>query len=214
MRRLLTLVLALTLAVPTGGSSAGQERRAECFGRRADVVGSGRAERIIGTPRADVIHAGGGRDEIFGLGGNDVICGGKGRDDLYGGEGHDRLAGGRGGDFLAGVEGNDRLVGGRGGDLAQYLGHDRAVRVNLQKGKAKGWGNDRLRGVEHLGGTDYADVFVGDARRNLLFGHGGDDRLYGADGRDFLFPGPGDDVLGGGDGFDAADYTLSESAVV
>ncbi|MDQ4095072.1 MAG: hypothetical protein M3174_02550, partial [Actinomycetota bacterium] len=39
----------------------------ECMGRRANLVGTPRGERILGTPGDDVIVARGGGDEIYGF---------------------------------------------------------------------------------------------------------------------------------------------------
>ena len=214
----LKLLVVGALAVgPVGAepfASAG-ERAPGCFGKRATIVGNPRSNRIVGTGRADVIVGGRGNDIVFGRGGNDLICGGPGHDELYGGPGKDGLRGGPGDDFFGGAGGNDLILGGRGRrDFAQYLGGPRRVRVDLGRGVARGWGKDRLRGIEYAGGTRFGDVLRGKRGRNFLFGQGGDDRLFGRGGNDFLFAGGGDDVLVGGDGFDAADYTLSGRGVV
>lgn len=55
-------------------------RTIRCLGRRATIVGTGRADVLRGTPRPDVIAALGGNDRVFGLGRGDVICGGPGND--------------------------------------------------------------------------------------------------------------------------------------
>ncbi|MEM9218980.1 MAG: type I secretion C-terminal target domain-containing protein, partial [Cyanobacteria bacterium P01_F01_bin.150] len=94
-------------------------------------TGNDQGERIIGTPRNDVLKGGQGndriiagfgkewfgRDRLFGGGGNDVLKAGAGRDFLDGGAGRDRLFGGKNKDELTGGRGNDRLVGGSGSDI-------------------------------------------------------------------------------------------------
>jgi uncharacterized delta-60 repeat protein len=83
----------MVIARYLGGSSG-----ARCDGRRANVVGTRRPERLEGTEHRDVIQALGGDDRVFGFGGNDLICGGPGNDHLFGGPGQDRLSGGPGKD--------------------------------------------------------------------------------------------------------------------
>ena len=92
------------------------------------VLCLGRPVTIVGTPGADDLSGGLGRDVFLGLGGNDVFqgsvnadraCGGEGGDHLIGGPGDDRLAGGDGGDVLWGESGDDRLIGGMGVDVCR-----------------------------------------------------------------------------------------------
>jgi len=211
----LALVVALvTTSLGVAPSPAGAGRVPRCFGEPATIVGNRHPNRIVGTPGRDVIVGGAGGDLIFGRGGADLICGGGGHDELYGNGGPDKLNGQSGNDFLAGAGGDDLIVGGAGaGDFAQYLGGPGPVTVDLRRGTAEGWGDDRLRGVEYVSGTRHNDELVGNSRRNFLFGQTGNDRLEGLDANDFLFGGPGNDTLVGGSGFDAADYTLSDSGV-
>jgi PKD repeat protein len=92
-----------------------------CRGRQPTVFGTSDddrgANRIRGTPGADVIAALDGDDVVAGLGGNDVICGQHGRDILRGGAGADFVTGGKGPDRVAGGPGDDRLRGGAGRDV-------------------------------------------------------------------------------------------------
>jgi Ca2+-binding RTX toxin-like protein len=82
-----------------------------CFGRRATIVGTQRADVLRGTARADVIVALGGNDRITGLGRGDRICAGAGNDVII-------TAGDRGArDLIACSAGRDRLI------------HDRADRI-------------------------------------------------------------------------------------
>jgi Ca2+-binding RTX toxin-like protein len=186
----------------------------KCHGKRATIVGTAAHNRIVGTSGGDVITGGKGNDLIVGRGGKDLICGGSGRDQLFGEGGNDKLHGGSNDDFFGGAGGNDLIVGGKGRrDFAQYLGGPKAVRVDLGRGRARGWGKDRLRGIEFVGGTKFNDHLSGNQGRNALFGQRGDDRLAGGSGEDFTFGGPGDDRMAGGSGLDAADYTLSARGV-
>jgi uncharacterized repeat protein (TIGR01451 family) len=109
-----------------------------CAGQPATIVGTGGADDLRGTRRADVIASLGGDDTVAGIGGADLICGGSGRDGLTGGAGNDRLQGEGGADSLRGSAGNDRLNGGAGKDaLRGGVGNDRL---------AGGAGRDTCRG--------------------------------------------------------------------
>ncbi len=85
-----------------------------CDGRPATIVGTGKADRLRGTPGRDVIVGGAGADRIVALGKGDIVCGGAGADHLAGGAGRDLLIGGAGNDHLAGGSGRDKCVGGSG----------------------------------------------------------------------------------------------------
>jgi Ca2+-binding RTX toxin-like protein len=87
-----------------------------CAGRKATVVGSGRADVLRGTKGEDVIAAKGGGDTVSGLGGDDLVCAGAGADLIRGQGGDDRLRGGGGKDMLRGGGGSDRCRGGGGSD--------------------------------------------------------------------------------------------------
>ena len=186
----------------------------KCFSKRATIVGNAGPNRIVGTRGRDVITGGNRNDVIVGRGGNDLICGGSGRDQLFGEGGNDKLHGGPSDDFFGGASGNDLIVGDQGRrDFAQYLGGPKAVTVDLGRGRARGWGKDRLRGIEYVGGTKFKDRLTGNKGRNALFGQRSADRLAGGGGRDFLFGGPGRDRMAGGPGFDVVDYSLSARGV-
>ena len=84
--RFLTLV---TIAMLVGGvlipsASAAPPR---CFGERATIVGTGGADVLVGTDRADVIVGRGGDDTIRGKDRADLICAGGGDDLVKGGDG-------------------------------------------------------------------------------------------------------------------------------
>lgn len=79
-------------------------------------TGGKKANRVVGTKRADTMRLGAGNDRARGAGGKDRILGGRGNDRLSGGAGADRLEGGAGKDRLKGGKGKDRLSGGAGAD--------------------------------------------------------------------------------------------------
>jgi Ca2+-binding RTX toxin-like protein len=90
-----------------------------CKGKPVTIVGSGAGELLDGSPRADVIYAGGGNDVVRAGAGNDVVCAGAGNDEVKGASGRDRLFGDEGRDKLDGGGGKgDRCVGGPSRDKA------------------------------------------------------------------------------------------------
>jgi Ca2+-binding RTX toxin-like protein len=226
--RRVTIIVASTVALvavflvyPQAANAA----RPHCFGKRATIVGTAKADVLKGTSRPDVIVGLAGNDVLKGLGGNDRICGGKGNDNLIGkggndllaGEGgKDKLAGGAGTfDFLVGGPGGDGLSGGAGiGDMAGYFGAPGPVTTNLAAGTATGDGSDTLTGVEDVDGSRFDDVITGNAASNFLFGEAGNDTLSGGDGDfDGVIGGEGDDSLDGGSGEDFASFYSSPVGV-
>ena len=130
-----------------------------------------------------------GQDRLRGTAGPDVLCGGGG-DDL--------LVGGGGDDVLLGGPGKDKLHGGGGKDTASFVQARARVEVDLTHGRAAGGeGSDRLRRVENVVGSPYADRLTGSVHGNVLAGGAGADRLA---------PGGGRDRLDGGLGRDRVDY--------
>jgi uncharacterized delta-60 repeat protein len=104
---------------PIKGTGNPKARR--CAGRRATIVGSGKADRIRGTKGADVVVALGGNDRIDTRGGNDVICAGAGNDKVNAGNGRDTVLGEGGRDVLIGGPGPDLCNGGAGRrDVAKH----------------------------------------------------------------------------------------------
>ena len=141
------------------------------------------------------------------------------KDILYGGEGDDTLLGLGGDDILEGGAGHDKLDGGAGSDTASYAGSGAGVTVDLSAtpdaaGYVPGTGGhaegDRLKGIENLQGSPYADTLTGDGTANVLKGGGidelrgnaGIDTLYGGDDVDYLYGNDGNDIMNGGDGND------------
>ena len=119
-----------------------------------DVIGSRRADVIVGDEADNAIRGGPGRDLLRGGDGNDVINGGLGNDVLHGDAGDDTLYGGAGRDLLYGGDGDDFLFGGADDDT--LFG---------------GEGDDAL-----YGGAG-RDVIAGGPSANLLFGGAGRDEF-------------------------------------
>jgi Ca2+-binding RTX toxin-like protein len=66
----------------------------------------------------------------------------------------------------------------------------------------------------NVNGTNNADVIVGDALVNGLFGEGGNDTVRGGDGNDSLGGGEGADLLDGGAGIDTAGYGGATASII
>jgi Ca2+-binding RTX toxin-like protein len=140
-----------------------------------------------------------GSDQLHGIEGisgsphGDQLTGNGGDNVLLGQRGSDRLQGLGGSDLISGTEGNDTMNGGPGGDLAFYENSPRAVRVDLAKKVATGWGRDRLWSMEDVVGSRRGDGLLGSNGANYLWGLGGADLIDGRGGRDHAFGGPGRD---------------------
>jgi serralysin len=144
---------------------------------------------MSGHNGVDRMYGGEGNDRLMGDNGNDTLSGGNGNDILYGGTGNDRLLGGLG---------NDTLNGGGGFDEATYAADPMPVVVDFSPagGPASGGhGVDKLRDIEKVTGSVYADTLTGDANANVLDGGLGNDRLQGGAGNDLLTGGGGDDLF-------------------
>src|SRR5687767_9732603 len=84
-------VSATALAIAALGNTAAEgmaQMAADCFGKRATIVGAG---DIAGTPGNDVIVGSDGADVIDGAGGDDRICSLGSDDTLTGGLGNDSV---------------------------------------------------------------------------------------------------------------------------
>lgn len=160
-----------------------------------------------GNPRMVLPRSGVGI-EVFAGNGNDVINAGAGSDLIHGGDGDDAINAGAGNDVLDGGLGADILDGGQGVDTATYYHAATGVTASLDTsigvvntGEATG---DTYVNIENLTGSDFDDILIGDAQKNVLTGGAGNDKLIGR--------GNGD-TLDGGDGNDTASYEYAVSAV-
>jgi Ca2+-binding RTX toxin-like protein len=139
---------------------------------------------------------------VIGSSHTDAIKGSGAINLLDGGPGNDTVLGAGGDDLLGGWTGNDRVDGGAGRDIVDFSDAPRKVSVNLTRSRATGLGTDRLKSVEDVIGSNFADTLTGNAGPNALEGGKGQDRLFGKGGRDLLVGGPGQDVVDGGAGRD------------
>jgi hypothetical protein len=194
-----------------------------CGGRDFDVLAlGGGADTATGGRGDDVVRGGVGDDVVRGGLGSDNggiefpnfdggLFGGSGKDMLFGGRGDDYMDGNQGSDVSRGGRESDRMVDSGGQSRDFFVGgigaHDEvdwvgpgAVTADLVTGRATGFGNDTLSGIENLSGWKGADTLLGNDRPNILEGVGGDDHLEGRGGNDDLDGSTGTDTLDGGAG--------------
>jgi Ca2+-binding RTX toxin-like protein len=139
---------------------------------------------------------------VFGSRYGDSLRGDRETNALAGRTGDDQLFGAGEEDSLSGGSGNDTIDGGPGFDYIDYSSAKRRVKLDLLRGTATGEGADRVRSVEWIEATRFADVIVGDNDREFVFASGGKDVVVGHGGADQLGGGPGNDNVGGGAGND------------
>jgi Ca2+-binding RTX toxin-like protein len=132
---------------------------------------------------------------------------------MRGGDNDDTILGGADDDYLDGGLGDDVLNGGLGFDRVSFA-VDATVGVtvdlNIAGAQATGHGNDTLTGVEHVSGTKFSDIIIGDGGDNWLWGGSdntgvtGNDTITAGGGNDLVWVGAGDHTLSGGLGIDTA----------
>ena len=136
---------------------------------------------INGVPENDSLFGFGGNDSLFGLGGDDTLDGGPGP---------------------SVPSDADVINGGNGFDTVSYVSASQGVNVDLRINLG---GGDTLFSVEHVDGSEFGDVLIGDNNGtigNQLRGFAGADQLNGFSGQDLLDGGNGNDTLLGGAGED------------
>ena len=159
-------------------------------------------ENLTGSPFGDNLDGNGGANTLRGLGGTDA---------LDGAAGDDRLDSGPDGDVIFGSVGDDVINGGAGSDTLNFARSPAGVTANLSTGTVSGEGSDRVVGMEHLGGSRFADVLTGNGASNsiaggegndVISGSAGVDAAFGDEGADTIRAGAGDDLVAGGSGND------------
>ena len=178
---------------------------------------------IVGTPDADWIVGGIGRDDIQGLDGDDYIAAGAGNDwHVRGGAGADIYQFGFGDndivitDWQAGID-KIRLMDGLnlddltvtqatfGGLARTYLSTSHGDRLILVNQTAAALSVDDFVSFESGSGlqlSDYDSLFVGDDLNNPLIGTDQADWIVGGAGRDDIQARDGDDYITAGSGND------------
>jgi Ca2+-binding RTX toxin-like protein len=145
-------------------------------------------------------------EDVIGSWHDDLLIGNGNANALYGSLGDDTLQGSGGDDLLEGNDGADHLDGGSGSDWARYVDSNAAVIVNLAGGTGSGGqaAGDTFVSIEHVSGSAFDDLLLGNSVGNTLSGRDGSDILKGFGGAD---------VLWGGAGFDTASYDESPAGV-
>ena len=132
-------------------------------------------ENVQGSTAADVLIGDGAGNALFGDAGNDNLLANGGDDFLIGGAGDDAIDGGANGTF---------------GDTVSYFTSTSGVNVNLGTGVVSSdglGGQDTVLRVEHVEGSRYDDVLVGDnTNTNWFRPHGGNDAVDGLGGQDVV----------------------------
>ncbi|MBL8905229.1 MAG: cadherin-like domain-containing protein, partial [Rhizobiales bacterium] len=128
---------------------------------------------------------------------DDILIGSDGDNNIIGDDGDDTMIGGDGDDYFDGTLGSDYIDGGDGFDSVFYYDLN-GVTINLADGYADEGGGviDTLVNIEHIGGSQGADVLIGNDEDNFISGL------------------EGDDYIDGGDGSDAVDYYGDPSGVI
>ena len=128
-----------------------------------NLIGSVRADFLVGNRLDNVIKGDGGNDRIYGQHGDDSLLGGAGDDELSGWMGNDVLNGGAGNDRLRGGDGSDTLIGGDGLDYAIFSGKKSEYSVSTGNSRinidaavgAPETGRDELGSVERV---EFSDI--------------------------------------------------------
>lgn len=173
------------------------------------AAGTGRTREYVYPDVLTHVSTLTGIENVIGSASDDLIFGDKRPNKIFGGFGDDTLDGRGGRDTLLYeldlAPGLMRVIETARED---YYGSDidleAGVTVNLATGIAtdSDHNSDRIANFENVSGTARKDVLTGDGGRNKLYGLDGDDILVGGGGRDWLEGGEGIDTLTGGDGKD------------
>jgi Ca2+-binding RTX toxin-like protein len=181
-------------------------------GSRVTLDGGTGEDRLIGSPRGDVLQAGTGDDTLTGGPGNDSLDGGSLGDDLLTETGNVNFTltnsslTGLGTDSLDGI--NRAVL--NGGNLDNHMS---ATAFSGPVTLSGFDGDDTLLG----GGND--DALTGGNDNDSLIGNSGDDTLLGGGGNDTLSGAGGDDLFQGGADLDIlretgnVDFTLTNGSL-
>ncbi len=159
------------------------------------IFGGAGGDTLAGGRGDDSAHGGADIDTLNGNQGDDQLFGGKEADTLTGGKGDDEYNGGAGNDVIFEGDGADAINGGADIDKVDYFLAAAGITTSLDgaltaTGAAAG---DTYISIEHLAGSNFADILRGNASANTIFGRNGDDRIIGAGGADTLLGNAGSD---------------------
>jgi CSLREA domain-containing protein len=102
----------------TNAQDLGAYEFVRCSGTVVNVVGTSKADKLMGSIGPDGVLALAGNDTVLANDGNDKVCGGDGKDLLKGQGDKDKLLGEAGNDRLRGGPARDTCIGGPGNDSA------------------------------------------------------------------------------------------------
>jgi hypothetical protein len=186
------------------------------------IEGGAGDDTLIGGNARDRIDGGRGSDTIFGYGGNDRLYGEKPTDSpvpidtttvdtIFGGQGNDDLIGGAGRNFLYAWS-QDPKLGGQFGIFTDASGLLYDNDGDTDDDGVLDAGVTAVRALEDTGidrmlGSAQDDELYGGTGPGFLFGNGGDDKLFRADGSLF------ESLDGGLGGDEWKDYAKEYSSV-
>ncbi|MFN3235370.1 MAG: beta strand repeat-containing protein, partial [Gammaproteobacteria bacterium] len=155
-------------------------------------------ENIIGSDKADTLMGDGNNNTIDAGDGDDTILGSDGQDILDGGEGNNTI------DFSAYA--TILLIVLDNGDVwSGYVDKDGGNELSEEI--------DVLRNTDNIISGIGNDYLTGNDNANDIYGGDGDDVIWGYGGNDNLAGGLGDDAIYGDSGVDTVDYSSSSNQV-
>ncbi|WP_093254308.1 calcium-binding protein [Rubrimonas cliftonensis] len=160
---------------------------------RRDAEAGGGGAIFVNLPAGVVTDGFGDTDTVIditnfdGTASGDLMLGDDRENDFSGHDGADTLSGGGGDDALRGGAGADLIDGGEGDyDQIMHDGGFRGIIADLEAGAVidQFGDTDTVTGVEHVRGTEFADVMRGNDVFNNFRGLAGADTIDGRGGRD------------------------------
>ncbi|UZD99754.1 beta strand repeat-containing protein [Pseudomonas mediterranea] len=201
-----TSASAVTVSLVAGSVGIGGDAQGDKLSNFETVVGSSFDDRLTAQTSGHSLRGGAG-DDVYVIGGtgvNVIEAAGDGNDEIqttllnltmaanverltftgtgnfvgYGNASDNIITGGAGNDFLLGGAGADQFIGGAGTDTVSYADSDAGLTINTQTGVHTGIAaGDIYNSIEVITGSNFSDVFVGDAGVNIFNGGAGIDML-------------------------------------
>lgn len=145
-----------------------------------------------------------------------IGTGSDGSDTFYSAQGDDQIDANAGNDVFFMTEGDDEVDGDLGRDMVDARYAASGITIDAAAGTAAyGSFNATLTGFEDVIGSEFDDTIKGSGAKNWLFGHDGDDMLFGRGGKDifaFIADNSTDQIKDFKDGTDKLDLRLFDFA--